>query len=267
MFRLLFALCFIWGLLPETAASAECDPSAMVDDCSMNPVSVKYRWLGIGLCKGQPVMPTTTQPLDYSNCELLYDKIDEDGQVIEWEGSGDYGELAEELSIPVDGTYDYFIFGVGVDSWVKFDVEFPVATQAYGNAHSVSSGRYCRTVDASRYAADGEREITVECGAVKSSPEYSLNQIWIAGGVDLQCNSWDGRWIKSDRTLATVFSDAAVYIGVTAIPSVTISSRTSVLAMDWAFDELFRVDVDSAGQPAGWFIPYQVCPSVSVSVQ
>ena len=266
MIRLLFGLLLLMGLLPRASVSAECDLAAMVDNCSMNPSAVKYRWLLIGLCKGTPTIPTATTALAYPNCEILYDKIDEGGKVIEWNAPGDFGEFADELSIPANGTYDYVVYAVGKEYWVKFDVEFPTAMKTYGSSYSVSSGKFCRTIAGTNYHDLGMRERTLVCSDAHQEPEYTSGEFWGLGGID-SCSHWTGRYIKPDRTLATAFQEAIALVVVTPIDSLTISSDTSILELNWAFDELYRIDTDTSREASGWFWPLHTCPTFGISAQ
>lgn len=268
MVRLLFGICIVLGLLPRTSVSAECDLAAMVDNCLMSPLSVKYRWLKIGLCKGTPILPTLTTPLDDSNCQLLYNKFDDGGKVIEWSGPGDYGELSEELSIPANGTYDHLIFAIGRERWVKFEVEFPTAMKTLGSNFAVSSGKYCRTIDGVAVHPEGWRHITLECGEAYQESEYSLSTPWPTGGIDSGCVHWDGRFIAADRTLSSSReADAVAYLAVIPMSPVKVSSDTSLLELNWAFDQQYRIDTDTSSEPSGWFMPRNVCPSFGISAQ
>lgn len=253
-------------LFPTTLYSAACDVNALVDDCSMNAVSVQYRWLGIGLCKGSPTIPTVNTALDYSNCELVYDQIDADGRFIEWDGKGSYGELTENLVVPPNGTYNYFIFGIGTDMRMKFEAELSVPVKTYGEAHAVSSGRYCRTIDAERVNSDGVKQPALECSSSFAPAVYTSYEIWEPGGV-ASCDKWDGYYIKSDKTLALAAQDSGVYVAISPITPITISDQTTLLELMWDYSELFVVDIDAESEPSGWFLPYQQCPSWSVSAQ
>ena len=81
---------------------------------------------------------------------------------------------------------------------------------------------------------------------------YRSGEFWGLGGID-SCSHWTGRYIKPDRTLATAFQEAIALVVVTPIDSLTISSDTSILELNWAFDESYRIDTDTSREASGWF--------------
>ena len=265
----IFTLCLSL-LVTSNLYAAECDTSAMVDNCSVAPATAKFRFLAIGLCSGPPILPAVGTAFNYDNCTLIYDKLNQDGQVIEWTGSGDYGSLVNDLIIPPNGTYDYFVYGMTLEWSFKLAMQFPVSTKAYGDSTTQTSGLYCRTTNGTRYnSITGKRNATAECSGSYADPEYTTLDFWDVGGsyTAREGNiNYDSYYIKSDLTLATSFSDAVAVISIHQ-PSnpIVITDSTTELIFDWDFDELIRIDIETGSDVDGWFLPFFGGPALSVS--
>jgi len=264
----IFVLCLSL-LVTSNLHAAECDPSAMVDNCSVAPVAAKFTFLAIGLCSGPPILPAVSTAFNYDNCTLIYDKLNQDGQVIEWTGNGDYGSLINDLIIPPNGTYDYFVWGIAPEWSSKLAMEFPASTKTYGTSGAVTSGRYCRTIDGSNIALDGLKDEASQCSSSYQPPGYTTNEFWSTTGIDTNRrfnSNYDSYYIKSDLTLATSFSETVALIAVHQPPSpIKISDNTTELVFDWDFDELVRIDIDSESDVDGWFLPYFGYPALTIS--
>ena len=263
-------LFYISLVMTSNLYAAVCDTSAMVDNCSVTPTAAKLTFLAIGLCSGLPTLPAVGTAFNYDNCTLIYDKLNQNGQVIEWTGRGDYGSLLNDLTIPPNGTYDYFVWGIGTEWSFKLAMQFPVSTKAYGDSTTQTSGLYCRTTNGARYSSTtGARYSTAECSGSYSEPEYTTLDFWDVGGsyTGRAFNvNYDSYYIKSDLTLATSFSDAIAIIAVHQ-PSnpIVITDSTTELIFDWDFDELIRIDIETGSDVDGWFLPIFGGPALSVS--
>lgn len=265
-----FALCLSL-LVTSNLHAAECDTSAMIDNCSVAPVAAKFTFLAIGLCSGPPILPAVGTAFNYDNCTLIYDKLNQDGQVIEWTGNGDYGSLINDLIIPPNGTYDYFVWGITPEWSYKLAMEFPTSKKTHGSSAAVTNGRYCRTIDGTNIGSDGTRDETAQCTSSYQEPDYTTNEFWSSTGIDTNRyfnSNYDSYYIKPDLTLATSFSETVALIAVHQPSSpITISDNTTELVFDWDFDELIRIDIDngSVGEASGWFFPYFGYPALTIS--
>ena len=264
----IFVLCLSL-LVTSNLYAAECDTSAMVDNCSVTPTAAKFTFLAIGLCSGPPVLPAIGRAFNYDNCTLIYDKLNQDGQVIEWIGNGDYGNLVNDLIIPPNGTYDYFVWGIVNEMSVKLAMEFGSSTKTLGDNAVQTAGTYCRTVNGVRYGSEGNRYETAECASTYVEPEYSTWDLFATGGIDTSRpynGNYDSYYIKSDLTLATSFSDAIAVIAVHQPTNpIVISDTTTELIFDWDFDELVRIDIETGSDIDGWFLPMFGYPALSIS--
>ena len=263
----IFALCLSL-LVTSNLYAAECDTSAMVDNCSVAPAAAKFRFLAIGLCSGPPILPAVGTAFNYDNCTLIYDKLNQDGQVIEWNGKGDSGFLFQDLIIPPNGTYDYFVWGNGLTWEASVAMEFATSTKTVGSSGAGTSGKFCRTINGTFLHSDGYRLPTAECSDSYQTPEFAEQEFWVSGGIDTTGSfnsNYNSYYIKSDLTLATTFSDAVAVISVHQPSSpIVITDQTTELVYDWDFDELIRIQTTSSGT-TDWFLPLFGYPALSIS--
>jgi len=264
-------LLYVSLVMTSNLYAAACDTSAMVDNCSVTPTAAKFTFLAIGLCSGLPTLPAVGTAFNYDNCTLIYDKLNQNGQGIEFAGRGDYGSLLNDLTIPPNGTYDYFVWGVSSEWAFKLAMNFPTTTKTHGTSEAVTSGKYCRTISGTNIGADGTQDETAQCYSTYQEPEFTTINLWYSGGIDTNQyfnSNYDAYYIKSDLTLATSFSDVAAVIAIHQPSSpIVITDNTIELIFDWDFDELIRVDIDngSVGEMSGWFFPYFGSPALTIS--
>jgi hypothetical protein len=257
-------------LISPVIFASQCDLANPVDNCFITPAGVKLRYLMIGLCKGSPRIPTIDEPFDYANCQIIYDQLEETGTVVEWTKADQHVDISTDIVIPADGVYDHLFFIVDTDAWVKFDVEFSQPQKTFTDTGGVTQGRFCRSVDDQIVTwGPGIRTGAYECSSERKSAAYTYWKLWDEDGIDdSYCDSWAGRFINSSLYLETQSVVNQIgYLGVVSIPPVTVNDSKTELAIDWKFDEFYRLDVDRRSESSGWFLPYPVCSSISVDVR
>ena len=257
-------------LISPVIFASQCDLANPVDNCFITPSGVKERYLMIGLCEGRPQLPTIEQPFDYANCEIIYDQRGEAGTVVEWTEADQHVDISSNILIPADGIYNHLFIIVDTDAWVKFDVEFSRPQKTYTDTGGVTQGRFCRSVDDQILTwGPGVRAAAYECSSERKPATYSYYQIWDPDGIDSSyCDSWAGHYVNSSLYLETQsVVNALGYLAVASIPPVTVDDSKTELTVDFKFDELFRLDIDTSPDNTGWFFPYPVCPSILVDVR
>ena len=247
-----------------------CDPTAMVDNCTVAPDSVKYDWKLLALCRGAPIAPTATISFDMSNCTVLFDRLLGRGHTVELNGRDDFEEIPLDLEFPADGTYDYFVWGIGLDYRVKLAVEFPSSTKTKGGDGQVSSGRYCRTTDEFRLAYHGGRAETASCTDTYIEPEYTTISAWDTGGFLSDCRSpseWTAYWLNSELKHETEFANSIAVIAFGQMAPMLISKNTQVLNFDWRWDQQVAIDIETSNDTDGWFLPFYGCPQLAITAE
>ena len=101
------------------ANSKECDGNgtAIIEDpdsisCELQPDIQKINFLRVDLCTEEPTAPTTSAPLDRTNCVTFF-KNDDGSEVVVEEGVGSQIGTASDYSTLPFGTYTYGVVTMG----------------------------------------------------------------------------------------------------------------------------------------------------------
>ena len=86
------------------------DPGSI--HCELQPDIQKINFLRVDLCTAEPTAPTTSAPLDRTNCATFY-KNDDGSEVTVQQGAGTQIGTAEDYSAIPHGTYTYGVVTMG----------------------------------------------------------------------------------------------------------------------------------------------------------
>ena len=102
-----------------SALSEECggNGTAIIEDpdrtsCELQPDTQKINFLRVDLCTEEPTGPTTSAPLDRTNCATFF-KNDDGSEVVVEEGVGSQIGTASDYSTLPFGTYTYSVVTMG----------------------------------------------------------------------------------------------------------------------------------------------------------
>lgn len=227
---------------------AECDASAMVDNCKISPSEIQFNFAMIALCEDRPDAPTATEPFDYSSCQVIYDRISNATPFSQsLDGEGAFSELLSGIERPDSGVYGYAVFGVGTYWKIKAAMTFTGPRKGVGAGGAITTGVYCRTTDDVRYFSSGRQTIATECSNADQDAEFATYKSGITGGIYV-CPEYTNYWVDSDLKLETDARSAYANILVQQLDApLVISENTSALIFKWDWSSMLDVDINDAG--------------------
>jgi hypothetical protein len=260
----LFVLICCFGL-SRFASAAQCDPSAMVDNCTVDPDGIRMRIYAMVLCKAQPSPPTTAAALGSSSCEFIYNEIDSGGTLIELTGTaGDFEQLTQNLIRPPNGTYTHSVIGLEPTFQIKKSMSFGSSMTGFGAGHNQTTGKECWTTDEVRLDVDGLRKVTTQCGSSMGTVDWATKETYVTGGVYSGCSGVQ-YWTDENLKLAAIASDAGVYLEIHQLPSpISITENTSYIELDHEWSNWLSIETDE-GSSTNSFHPYINCGSSSIT--
>lgn len=256
----------IGALLSAHVTAAECDPSSMVDDCTVDPDGVRWRLYAIVLCTEEPSAPTTTQALEASSCEFIYNEIDSGGTLIELTGAtGEFEQLTKDLIRPPNGMYTHVVTGLEPLHQIKKSMSFGSTMTGFGAGHNQTTGTECWTTDEVRLGSDGLRKVTTQCASVAGAPAWATKESYITGGIYSGCPGVTIYWTDDNLKLAATAADASVHLEISQLPSeISITDATTFIEMDHVWANWLSIETDERSS-SNSFHPYLNCGSSSIS--
>lgn len=255
--RYVLFLLFVFSIeiLTKPLSAATCDETGLIDNCTFTPDAMKYTVLAVGLCKGLPSEPTTSVPADFSGCELVYDKISQNGQEIELTGAGQQLDIAGDLRVPKAGTYDYFLFAYANGLYVKKSWSLTASASAYRASQVITSGVNCWTINENWLNNDQQLRFAFECGATMGSPEYTFRDFWASNGVASNACGGKDYWINGDYTAASDWNTTAAIVSLKPTDApVIITDATKGISVKLVFTNSLSLDTDSYYGDPGIFV-------------
>lgn len=256
----------IGALLSAHVTAAECDPSSMVDNCTVDPDGIRWRLYAIVLCTEEPSAPTTTQALGASSCEFIYNEIDSGGTLIELTGAtGEFEQLTKDLIRPPNGTYTHGVTGLSTVFQIKKSMSFGSTMTGFGAGHNQTTGTECWTTDEVRLDSDGLRKVTTQCAAVAGVSDWATKETYVTGGIYSGCTGETQYWTDENLKLASTAADASVYLAISELPSpISITDSTTFIELDYVWANWLSIETDERSS-SNSFNPYLNCGSSSIS--
>lgn len=228
--------------------AAECDLSDMSnvqDDCSLTPSGYKVLVYALGLCETAPRLPTPTSAVDYSNCEIVFDKIESNGVPAELAGVGYSTALNTDFSLPPPGKYRYIVVGIGQEIGVSRTIEFPASITAMDG----STGRFCAT------AFSEVNTNWSTCDATEfPTPGYSIGkveQFEVGGQVTFAASfprNIDAYAMTDEFQLSSNAAETSWILGVQTLSSpLVVTTQTSSIDIGFVVTDGMGIYDDNGG--------------------
>ena len=216
----------------QSASAAECDLSAPVHGCTLTPDGYQIVIGAFGLCTSAPTAPTSSVALDYSNCEILYDKLAEGGQTVELTEVGQELDFTGDFNKPTNGIYTHAILGFGTNIRIKKSVTFSSASTGIDS----NAGVYCATSD----------DYISTCSSTAPTPEYTSDNVADLGSGVYEANFDNGVTayiIDSDYKLSTSTGNSYAIVAVQTLPTAqVVSDSTTSFQLGINFTEGITLD-------------------------
>ena len=253
LLSLLFYFLICLSLQPASAAT--CDENGLINDCTFTPEAIQFNLLAIGLCKGLPNEPTASEPTDLSGCEIVYDKIGQNGQRIELTGLGQVVEIGGDLQVPVNGTYDYSLFAFTNGLQIKKTWALASEASAYRSGNVVTTGKFCWSINENWINNDGQPRFAFECGTAPGTAQYTYRDFWASNGVvGNRCGGKD-YWIQANKKAASDWNSTAAIVSFKSLDTpIVIGPETRGLDLTFRLTDFLTLNTRSYFGEPGIFV-------------
>jgi hypothetical protein len=235
-------LMIVATLLSINGYASQCAAPNHVDGCVTAPDGLRFNLFAMVLCESAPILPTTSTPLDYSSCEVIYDQIESFGRLINLDGGqGDSHQFSSDIIPPNNGTYWYLGTGVGIDWSFKYKTTFDRLVEGKDG----TQGTVCIT----KFDADDD---STSCGS-NSIGEAEFTVVTVPsffGELTLSAPELNTTYYAMRKNLlrASTEDETDWILGIRELTSpIVIDDQTRALRLEFDISTSMRLDLYQSG--------------------